>query len=106
MVLDRDDNMLTISIQSVRKDDKDWLEFSIEDNGASITPEELKTLEEKLSQPVLSRDEDNGFALSNVNSRLKLVFGEESRLHPQVGSQGKGFRIVFAIPPVLPEDLQ
>lgn len=106
MVLDRDDNMLTISIQSVHKDDKDWLEFSIEDNGASITPEELKTLEEKLSQPVLSRDEDNGFALSNVNSRLKLVFGEESRLHPQVGSQGKGFRIVFAIPPVLPEDLQ
>lgn len=106
LVSDRDDNLLTISVASVVKDSCELLEFSVEDNGASITPEELQLLNEKLSQPVMKRNEDNGFALSNVNTRLKLVFGETSCLVPQTGCDGQGFRIVFYIPAVLPEDMK
>ena len=54
----------------------------------------------------MSRNEDNGFALSNVNHRLKLVFGEDSHLDPGIGSDGKGFAVRFKIPAILPEDLQ
>ena len=82
------------------------LELAVEDNGSSITQEELELLKEKLSQPVMKRNEDNGFALSNVNTRLKLVFGEDSCLLPQAGSDGCGFRIAFYIPAVLPEDIK
>lgn len=105
MVMERDDNMLTVSIRSVENAGQEWLEVSVEDNGSSITEEELVLLKAKLGQPVLSRNEDNGFALSNVNSRLKLVFGEDSGLQPSVGADGGGFRIIFRIPPVLPDDL-
>ena len=106
LILDRDDNMLTITVTSVQRDSKDMLELAVEDNGSSITPEELELLKEKLSQPVMKRNEDNGFALSNVNTRLKLVFGEASCLIPQSGSDGCGFRIAFDIPPVLPDDIK
>lgn len=102
---DWDDNQLTVTV--VRETDgNDCLCFTVEDNGVSITPKELAELEEKLNQPVLSRNEDNGFALSNVNCRLKLVFGEAAALHPSVGRDGCGFRITFRIPPVLPQELE
>ena len=79
--------------------------FTIEDNGRSVSEEDLELLREKLRQPVLNRDEENGFALSNVNNRLKLVFGESACLELSVGEDGSGFRVSFSIPPVLPEDL-
>lgn len=106
LVQDREDNLLTVSVKLVKDREKEYLEFHIDDNGTSILPEDLKVLEEKLSQPVLSRNEDNGFALSNVNTRLKLVFGEDAGLKPSVGRGGTGFRITFRIPPILPENIQ
>ncbi|HIU74442.1 MAG TPA: histidine kinase [Candidatus Pelethocola excrementipullorum] len=106
LVQDREDNLLSVSVQLVKDQEKEYLEFHIDDNGTSILPEDLKVLEEKLSQPVLSRNEDNGFALSNVNTRLKLVFGEDAGLKASVGNGGSGFRIAFRIPPILPENLQ
>ena len=79
--------------------------FTIEDNGRSVTPQDLELLREKLSQPVMNRDEENGFALSNVNNRLKLVFGESACLQLSVGENGSGFQVSFSIPPVLPDKL-
>lgn len=103
---DSDENLLTISTRPVHIDERLWIEFCVEDNGSSITAEELLLLKEKLSTPVLSRNEDNGFALSNVNHRLKLVFGNEAGLTPGVGSGGVGFAVRFRIPAILPQDLQ
>lgn len=103
---DSEENFLTISASPILHGDETWIEFRVEDNGFSITSEELAHLKEKLSQPVMSRKEDNGFALSNVNQRLKLVFGEESCLHPSVGNMGTGFLISFVIPQKLPDELQ
>jgi len=105
LIPDSDDNIVTVSITSISADNGQYLEIAIEDNGASISAEELALLQEKLNQPVLSRNEENGFALSNVNTRLKLVFGEAAALCPSAGSNHCGFRISFRIPPVLPEDL-
>lgn len=103
---DFDDNFLSIRTRPLKKETGMWIEFCVEDNGSSITPDELKLLKEKLAAPVLSRNEDNGFALSNVNHRLKLVFGEEAQLHPDVGSDGTGFAVRFCIPAILPDILQ
>lgn len=103
---DCDENLLTISASPVKIQDALWIEFCVEDNGSSITEEELAVLKEKLAAPVLSRNENNGFALSNVNHRLKLVFGNDSGLLPGVGSDGTGFSVRFRIPAILPQDLQ
>lgn len=103
---DSEENLLTISAQPLYREGELWISFCVEDNGASIGENELKLLKEKLASPVMSRNEDNGFALSNVNHRLKLVFGEDSHLDPGIGSDGKGFAVRFKIPAILPEDLQ
>ncbi len=106
LVPERNDNLLTVSVRLIREDGRKQLEFSIENNGAPISEEALASLEEKLARPVLEQREDSGFALSNVNTRLKLVFGESSRLYLSGGADGCGFRVKFRIPPVLPENLQ
>ena len=101
-----DDNLITVTLSSIKEEEKTFLQFVIEDNGSSITEPDLEELKLKLSTSVFSRSEDSGFALSNVNSRLKLVFGENSCLIPSIGSNHTGFKITFKIPPVLPEDLK
>lgn len=105
LIPDYDDNLLTVTVASVTEGETELLEFIVEDNGSSITPEELDVLEKKLKEPVLDRKEDNGFALSNVNCRLKLVFGEQAALHPSPKDDGQGFKITFRIPPILPQEL-
>lgn len=94
-----------ITITALFPEDAGEIRFTIEDNGRSITAKDLELLREKLSQPVMNRDEENGFALSNVNNRLKLVFGENACLNLSAGENGIGFKVSFSIPPVLPEEL-
>ncbi len=100
---EQDNGLITITVTF--SDTADTICFTVEDNGRSVTPEELEFLREKLLQPVLNRDEENGFALSNVNNRLKLVFGESACLNLSLGQGGAGFLVTFSIPPVLPEAL-
>ncbi len=94
-----------ITITALFPEGAEKIRFTIEDNGRSVTPPDLELLREKLSQPVMNRDEENGFALSNVNNRLKLVFGESACLQLSVGENGSGFQVSFSIPPVLPDKL-
>ena len=98
--------LITISIQPIFIEGNEWLEFHIDDNGSSISQNDINALKQKLTQSALNGDDENGFALPNVNSRLQLVFGKESGLYPSIGKDGHGFRISFRIPPVLPENLK
>lgn len=98
-----EDNYITISVQMTKTDGTDLLEIAVENNGHTITDDQLLALRVKLAQPVLDRKEDSGFALSNVNARLKIVFGASCGLNLMRGTGGKGFRISFKIPPVTPE---
>lgn len=100
---EQENGLITIIV--TLSENADAICFTVEDNGRSVTPEDLELLREKLRQPVMNRDEENGFALSNVNNRLKLVFGESARLQLSVGQDGTGFLVTFSIPPVLPEEL-
>lgn len=101
----RDDNLLTIDIRFIEEADGKWIEFVVEDNGSSITKERLYELKQMLAEHVLDGTERSGFALSNVNARLKLIFGDASGIHPSVGSNHTGFKITFRIPPTPLETL-
>ena len=103
---DSDDNFFSVTVSPEEIDGHTWIRFHVENNGNPISPEDLASLKEKLAQPVMANTENNnGFALSNINQRLKLVFGNRSGLIPSVGSDGTGFLVTFVIPARLPEEL-
>lgn len=97
-------NMIRIAISKQQEGDRQMLLFLVENTGVTLSAETFASLQERLSRPVIDGD-SNGFALSNVNSRLKLIFGEDAALHLSPMNDGTGFCVSFRIPPVLPHDL-
>lgn len=75
----------------------------ISDNGVGMSQEKLFWLNDRMSQPYLktgsSQGSGNGIALSNVNTRLKLTFGEEYGIHYR-SLEGEGTDAVVVLPAV------
>ncbi|MDD3213349.1 MAG: ATP-binding protein, partial [Eubacteriales bacterium] len=53
------------------------LVLTVSDNGVGIEPEELEKLNHYLHAQTPTETATGGIALSNVNNRIKLLFGEE-----------------------------
>lgn len=64
------------------------------DNGAGMTPEELKKLSEHLKESAITGSSHIG--MRNVDQRLKLVFGEEYGLSVSMAEEG-GLRVTIHI---------
>ncbi len=101
----REDNYLEISGEEIILEGSTYIKLSIQDNGQSISFEELDNLKKKLEQSVFESVDSSGFALSNVSSRLKIVFGTNCGLVPGIPKNGQGFIVTITIPPVLPSQL-
>ncbi len=75
----------------------------ISDNGVGISREELIRLNERMEQYFLKtgnrKGSHNGIALSNVNMRLKITFGEENGIHYR-SIEGEGTDAVITMPVV------
>lgn len=74
IIKDSDNNLIEINIQEENK----YLEISISDNGLGISDENLKKIKQNLKKD-LQKTESIG--LMNINSRLKLKFGENYGLY-------------------------
>jgi two-component system sensor histidine kinase YesM len=63
--------------------------LTVSDNGVGMSPERLRELNNRLSNIYdrfeRERDEVGGIALSNVNNRIKLLFGEEYGINVMSG---------------------
>lgn len=69
----------------------------VEDNGRGFRPEDLLAVQESLCQDADTRDH---IGISNVNSRLRLIYGESARL--QIESVFlQGTQVFFKIPRLL-----
>ncbi len=59
--------------------------ITIIDNGAGMSLEQLAKLNDRMSKPYVvassEKSRHNGMALTNVNARIKLIFGEEYGIH-------------------------
>lgn len=70
------------------------------DNGPGMTPESLSTLCEDIELDAtcgIPEEKNNkSIGLRNLNSRLVLIFGEESRIH--IINSSKGVEIYFFVP--------
>lgn len=69
--------IITLKISST----KERLIIVISDNGVGMSDEKVRTINEKLSgasiEHMKEEKKDGGIALLNVNSRIKLIFGDE-----------------------------
>ncbi len=82
-----------LSIHVRARAEADRISFDVEDNGQGIPPEKLEQLQQELSR------KEDGFGLKNVDSRIKLAYGEAYGV-TIFSTQGEGTRIHVEIPKV------
>lgn len=83
----------TIRICAEVKEDR--IEFVVEDNGAGIEPELLELLNTRLKSGIV--DHETGYGIYNVNSRLRLYYGENYGLYLEK-AKTKGLKSILSIP--------
>lgn len=75
--------------------------IDILDNGSGMNAEKLERLNQRMSSKLIDAgtqgSRHNGIALTNVNSRIKLTFGEEYGIHYR-SMEGSGTDAVITIP--------
>ncbi len=70
----------------------DRIQFAVVDSGQGMTPEEIRQLYDRMNNPT-----SRNIGVTNVNRRLILHYGNESKLHIQ-SKKGYGTVIRFSIP--------
>jgi two-component system, sensor histidine kinase YesM len=86
----------TISVRARRKG-KDEVLLEVEDNGIGFTPEKLARLQAELEDDSGDIKLESGFALGNVNKRIRLYYGEPYGLSVQ-SKYNSGTRVTLVIP--------
>jgi two-component system sensor histidine kinase YesM len=62
----------------IQKKDENTILFEITDNGKGMSPDELANLNIKINSPLMdSTAGSHGYAISNVNQRIKLCYGNQ-----------------------------
>lgn len=83
--------------------EKERLIIEVMDNGAGISQEELKELNDKLAMDndtyfkLLSKKKSKSIGIENVNRRIKLFYGEEFGLKLQ-SEEGRYTQVVITVP--------
>lgn len=75
----------------------DEIEIDIADNGAGIGEARLAEVRRRLSQETEAQENGEGMGMSNVNARIKLLFGEEYGLFVSSGVN-EGTTVKLLIP--------
>jgi two-component system sensor histidine kinase YesM len=75
----------------------DEIEISIADNGVGIDEERLKEIRRGLDQETEDPERGDSMGMNNVNTRIKLLFGEEYGLFVS-SVQGEGTTVKLLIP--------
>ncbi len=68
-----------ILINNEMREEKNCLTITVKDNGCGIDEIKLEEIKEKLKNP--KEDDNSSIGIYNVNSRIKLFYGEESGLN-------------------------
>jgi len=70
-----------IKIVAKRKDEQTII-FEVFDDGLGMSPEELDSLNQRINDPLLqSTAGSHGYAIRNVNQRIKLSYGDKYGIH-------------------------
>ena len=91
----------TINIRAKRKDEDEIL-IEVEDDGIGFTPEKLAQLRTELADDSGDIKLENGFAIGNVNKRIRLYYGKSYGLSIK-SEYTSGTRVTLVIPAKLEE---
>jgi len=86
----------TISISTRRKNDDEIL-IEVEDDGIGFTPEKLTQLQAELADDSGDLKLESGFAIGNVNKRIRLYYGKPYGLSIE-SEYTSGTRVTLVIP--------
>ena len=87
------DNCGFLKIEAIRIED--MVHICVKDSGMGMTEEEVSEINHSIQETVIK--ESNHIGLSNVNQRIKLVFGEDYGVVVK-SKISKGTEVVISIP--------
>ena len=87
-----DRDKLTVKIKGYEKQDR--LIFSCEDDGAGMTPQQLKDIRRRLQQ---KENKEGHLGLYNIHRRIQLMYGEEYGIFLE-SEIGQGVVVVLVLP--------
>ena len=78
---------------------EDALEFTIDDNGKGLPPEEIEEINKRLKDMKEKEDNDDHdfFALQNIHSRIQIYYGQRYGIHLENSNEG-GIRVKMTLP--------
>jgi two-component system sensor histidine kinase YesM len=94
----------TITVRASRKNEREVL-LEVEDNGIGLTPERLERLLAELDDDAGDMKLESGFAIGNVNKRIRLYYGRQYGLSLQ-SEFNTGTRATLVIPALRDEVTQ
>lgn len=86
----------TVTISIGAEIDERHFVITVEDNGPGITPERLRQIDALLQKDWEDTQESENIGLKNLNTRLKLLYGERAEL--RICSMNTGVSIKMMIP--------
>lgn len=95
-----EDNL--INITGTMNDD--IMEIVVQDNGRGIASEQLKEIQRNLQET--RETSRTGFGLSNVNERLKIVYGSDFGLSIDSNQNTSGTSVTIRFKAILVEELE
>ena len=98
IVSERSDNLFSMRASAFEKNGRKYVLLSVGNNGQPIDAEKLALLESKLSGSVYTDKDTTGFALTNINNRLRIVFKEDCRINICSGKDDMAFSVELIFP--------
>ncbi|HPJ03467.1 MAG TPA: sensor histidine kinase [Candidatus Limiplasma sp.] len=80
-------------VRVIGRENDGWMELSVTDNGAGMTPERLQLVRESLASEASAPMDQPFFGLLNVNKRIQLYYNQQEGLQIDSGSTGTTVRL-------------
>jgi len=97
IILERQDNLLMLSAVVEWRGDKPYVHLCLCNNGKPIGKSRLTDLTKLLNNDIYA-DQSDGFALTNIHNRLRIVFQEDCTMQVSSGSDDMNFQICITFP--------
>ena len=83
-------------VRVIGRENDGWMELSVTDNGAGMTPERLQLVRESLASEASAPMDQPFFGLLNVNKRIQLYYNQQEGL--QIDSDSTGTTVRLRVP--------
>lgn len=106
IVPERQDNILLLEVYSYIKEGTTYVRLCLSNNGNPITMDRLKDITKGVNQDIYSTKNSDDFALSNIHSRLRIVFRDDCSMTVCSGTDTMNFQIDLTFPALTVDQLQ